>query len=263
MSDLVPVEQKTVLFYDDEITAVLMADSTVYVPVRPLCERLGVDWSAQYRRIQRDLVLNEVAKSVAITATDLPSSKTGPRTSELLAIPLDYLNGWLFGINASRVKEEIRATLVRYQRECYRVLYDAFQTGELSADFGQLLAQADPESRAAYHMALAVVKLARQQIVLQSEVADHGRRLDLLEARLGDEARTITEDQAAQISQAVKAVALTYGKQTSRNEFGAVYGEMYRKFEVTSYKLIPSAKFQAVMDWLTEWHQSLVDNTPF
>lgn len=41
-------------------------------------------------------------------------------------LPLDYLNGWLFGVNANRVKEGIRDNLIRYQRECYRVLADAF-----------------------------------------------------------------------------------------------------------------------------------------
>ena len=134
---------------------------------------------------------------------------------------------------------------------------------------GDLAPTAAPRARLAYdellanQMALAVVKLARQQIVLQAEVQEHGRRLDLLEAKLGDEERTITEAQATQISQAVKTVAIAYGKKTKKNEFGAIYGEMYRKFDTTSYKLIPAAKFQEVMDWLTEWHQAIVGDAPF
>ena len=35
---------------------------------------------------------------------------------------LDMHNGWLFGIDANRVKPELRATVIAYQRECYRVL---------------------------------------------------------------------------------------------------------------------------------------------
>ncbi|MEZ4647077.1 MAG: phage antirepressor N-terminal domain-containing protein [Chloroflexota bacterium] len=237
------------------------SDGAIYVPVRPLCERLGVDWSAQYRRIQRDLVLNDVCMSVAVTATDIDPSSKRPRTSDLLAIPLDYLNGWIFGINASRVNEDARPLLVRYQRECYRVLYDAFQGGELSTDFGELLAHADPEARAAYQMALAVVKLAKQQILLQAEVVEHGRRLDMLEARL--ESETITEAQASQVSQAVKTVAMALSRASGRNEYGGVYGELYRKFGITGYKLLPAARFQEAVDWLTEWHQSLVGDAPF
>lgn len=33
----------------------------------------------------------------------------------MLCLPLEYLNGWLFGINATRVKKEIRENLIRYQ----------------------------------------------------------------------------------------------------------------------------------------------------
>ncbi|MCZ7672384.1 MAG: phage antirepressor N-terminal domain-containing protein [Chloroflexi bacterium] len=47
---LVPIEQKQVVFYDDEIIAVLVqlkGAEKVYVPVRPICEFLGVSWTGQ------------------------------------------------------------------------------------------------------------------------------------------------------------------------------------------------------------------------
>jgi hypothetical protein len=70
---LVPVEQKQVLFYEDEITAVLVGGGSsglVYVPVKQLCEHMGVAWAPQYRRIQRDEVLSEAATSITVTATE-------------------------------------------------------------------------------------------------------------------------------------------------------------------------------------------------
>jgi len=48
MSDskaLIPLEQKTVVFYDDEITAVLVemeGQRQIFVPIRPICDFLGV-----------------------------------------------------------------------------------------------------------------------------------------------------------------------------------------------------------------------------
>lgn len=42
-NDLQVVEQKTVLFYEDEITAVRVADGTISVPIRPICDHLGVN----------------------------------------------------------------------------------------------------------------------------------------------------------------------------------------------------------------------------
>ena len=65
MSDekaLVPVEQKTVEFYEDQVTAVRLANGEVFIPLRPIVEGLGLDWPAQTRRINRDPILSaEVA----------------------------------------------------------------------------------------------------------------------------------------------------------------------------------------------------------
>lgn len=91
--------------------------------MRPICDYLGVDWSAQYRRINRDPVLSvELAPCVVVMA---PQGQPDQRR-EMQCLPLDRINGWLFGINAARVKEELRERLIQYQRECYRVLADAF-----------------------------------------------------------------------------------------------------------------------------------------
>jgi len=56
--------------------------------------------------------------------------------------------------------------------------------------------------------------------------------------------RYVTPDQASQISQAVKAVALAIGKKSGRNEFGAVYGELYRKFGITGTSSCRRAGFR-------------------
>jgi hypothetical protein len=131
--ELVPTEQRQVLFYDDEVTAVRMTDGSVYVPIRPLCDYVGVSWQGQHRRITDDLVMSEAAMSVNLTLTDIEPGSRRPRTSEMLCLPLEYLNGWLFGINPKRVKDEVRERLIRYQRECYKVLAAAFQGTPVSS----------------------------------------------------------------------------------------------------------------------------------
>ena len=53
---LVPIEEKVVVFYEDELTAVLVETDEgqeIYVPVRPIVENLGLAWSPQLRRIPR------------------------------------------------------------------------------------------------------------------------------------------------------------------------------------------------------------------
>ncbi len=140
-SALMVVEQKEVVFYDDGIVAVRVADGTVYVPIRPICSLLGIDWAGQRRRINRDAVLSEVMRSVDVTSTE------GTRivTRRMLCLPLEYLNGFLFGINADRVKSELKEQVIRYQRECYKVLADAFIDSAVPAGW----MQSSPEAIAA------------------------------------------------------------------------------------------------------------------
>jgi hypothetical protein len=45
---------------------------------------------------------------------------------EMLMLPVNFLNGWLFGIDSNRVKPEIRERLVEYQTECFEVLANHF-----------------------------------------------------------------------------------------------------------------------------------------
>lgn len=45
---------------------------------------------------------------------------------EMVCLPLDVLNGWLFGVDVNRVKPELKEKLVRYQKECYGALFKHF-----------------------------------------------------------------------------------------------------------------------------------------
>ena len=99
--------------------------------------------------------------------------------------------------------------------------------------------------------------------MLEARLDDYGERLERIESMLGDTGRYVTPDQASQISQAVKTVAMKLGKKTGRNEYGAVYGELYRKFGVTGYKQLPATKFQQAMNWLNEWRENIEGELPF
>jgi hypothetical protein len=108
----------------------------------------------------------------------------GPQ--EMACLPLEYVNGWLFSINASRVKAEIRERLARYQRECYRVLAEAFinrlgqpDEQEQSADLLELSKIRE--------MGLAIASMAEQQMTLTARVnkapivvSEHGQRITAL-----------------------------------------------------------------------------------
>ena len=81
---------------------------------RPICDRLGINFDAQRWRINRDAILSDEAMPVVVTTIDIKPSSRRPRTSKMIALPLDMIGGFLFGINASRVKPEMKERLIRY-----------------------------------------------------------------------------------------------------------------------------------------------------
>lgn len=184
---------------------------------------------------------------------------------------VDLVPLWLTGLETNRVGDEVQQKIIRYKREAAKVLWEAFQEGRLTADpsFADLLEGNSPAAQA-YKMARAMMELARNQVLLEARLdnqdarlSGYEKRLEEVETTLGYTGRLVTPDQASQISQAVKTVALKLGKKSGRNEYGAVYGELYRKFGITGYKQLPALKFQQAMNWLNEWRESVEGDSPF
>lgn len=112
-------------FFGTEIV-VVEYDNKPYVPMKPICENIGLAWHAQFERLKRKEVL-----SSGIRIIRTPSNGG---EQESVCLPLHYLNGWLFGIDTNRVKPELKEKLVRYQKECYEVLWDYWTTGTARRD---------------------------------------------------------------------------------------------------------------------------------
>lgn len=110
----------TVPFNGQRVTAVIH-DGSAFVALRPICENLGLDWSSQIKSIRRDSVLSQ-----GVVMMTTPSAGG---SQESMCIPLEYLNGWLFGIDDSRVKPELKERLIKYKKECYRTLHQYFYRG--------------------------------------------------------------------------------------------------------------------------------------
>ena len=125
--------QRSVDFYGDELV-VIHQDGVDYTPVKPVCDILGIDWESQRQRIARDEVLISVACVIQATGAD------GKRY-DMLCLPLDYLNGWLFGVDVGRIRPSLRERLILYKRECYRALARAFgASGEGAAPLARVVA---------------------------------------------------------------------------------------------------------------------------
>lgn len=94
-----------------------------YVAMKPICENIGLSWEPQLLRIKRDNVLSSTMIVMIIVAED-------GKKREMICLPIEYLNGWLFGIDINRCKPEIRDTLIKYKKECYQALHDYWFSGK-------------------------------------------------------------------------------------------------------------------------------------
>ncbi len=268
---LVPIDEQIVDFYGDEITTALVKveDHTqMYVPLRPICDYLGLSWSGQRERINRDLVLSQEAQFVRVTRPNKRGDTRGD--PNVLCLPLEYLNGWLFGVNASRVKPELQEKVIRYQRECYKILWQVFQS-EASAitDVSEVAQSASIVAlEQIREMGLAIAHMAEQQIEMEQRVnarldravkvvGDIQRRLGVVERKFTP-ATLITDEQAEEISATVKSLAeFMTSKSSGKNHYQGIFAELYRRFGVSSYKNIRLEQYSQVLQFLEEWRQSM------
>lgn len=111
-------------FHGQSLTVITGPNGEHLVAMKPICEGIGLGWQSQYNRIKRHPVLST---SIFIMNTQMPGDD---QQREVTCLPLDMLNGWLFSVDASRVRPEIRDTLIQYQRECFAALAAYWQQGE-------------------------------------------------------------------------------------------------------------------------------------
>jgi hypothetical protein len=261
------LQQRDVQFYDDQITAVQADDGVVFVLFAKVCQNLGLDRSSQVRRIKAHAVLNEGLITLSI------QSAGGPQSAQCLR--LDLLPLWLSGVQARKASADMRERLIRYQREAGQVLWQAFKHQIQPTTSDNLIVSDDHELAQLQQMAemgRAITRMAEEQIELRRrmdaaaraynamryKVNDIQVRLGLLEDRLHP-TNYITPEQAAAVSQWVKAIAqeLT-NRDPSKNHYQAVFSELYRRFDVSSYKMIRLEQYASVLSFLEEWHKTLL-----
>ncbi len=260
---LVPIREEMVPFYEDEIPAVLievdgLPEPEIYVPVRPVCEFIGVDWSAQRRRINRDPVLSRHVMSVVVTATQIESARGQRASQDMLCLPLQFLHGFLFGINASRAKPEVRDSLIRYQTECYGILHGAFSRDRREAEsaFQRIeavaLSVAELSREAGENIGRIDQRVDRAAMVVRDlaiEVSAIKQRLSL--------GQPITPAQAQAIKSRVNETAGLLGEVPGfggrRKPHAAVWSEIYRRFGVPSYNELRLNQSDDVIDFLDKW----------
>jgi hypothetical protein len=103
-------------FHGDELD-VVEKDGEYWVDLHRLCEPLGLQPHGQMEKLK--------AAPWATTQIICAVAQDG-KIREVFCLSLRSVAGWLFSVNAGKVRPALRAKLVRYQRECADVLADHF-----------------------------------------------------------------------------------------------------------------------------------------
>lgn len=116
-------------FYEDQILSVhvsLEGNQTIFVPVRALCEILGLWRKDQIVKIKKDPALAEGSLEITI------ASSGGEQAT--FCLRYDLIPMWLTTIHHTKVKPEVREKIIRYRREVAKVLADYFLGAHLVAN---------------------------------------------------------------------------------------------------------------------------------
>jgi hypothetical protein len=89
------------------------------VPIRPICEALGIDSKVQRRKLHSHPTFGSVGVMVTSTASD-------GKLYDMFAMPADMVMGWLLTIHPDRVAPRVRGALVEFQRHLFRAAYEAW-----------------------------------------------------------------------------------------------------------------------------------------
>jgi hypothetical protein len=103
----------------NNVDIISTGDEQKLVPIKPICEALGIDRKRQQDKIKEHPILSSVGGLKPLTGAD-------GKEYEMLCIPFEYVFGWLFTINPANVSDDSREALIKYQRECYHALYEHF-----------------------------------------------------------------------------------------------------------------------------------------
>lgn len=266
---IVPSVERVVDFYGDNIPAAQVDDGKIFVPLRPLTDFLGLDRRGQQQRVGRDEEMLAQCRSISM---QLPGDT---QRRAVFCLPLELIPAWLFGVTTSRVKPELQGKLRRYRQECFEVLWRAFRNDIVPASSpppGLTSAQQTLEMiRAMEHLAMQQVEMeshitqveGRQGTLegyMRGFIQDTRSRLTALELRL-DPTAVITEEQAAALVIAVKTIAYELEERgkvgTYQSGYARVYSELYRRYDVKTYKNLRRDRYDQAMGWLRQWYDEV------
>lgn len=107
-----------------EIAAVKNESGQLYVPVRPICEALGIRFEPQYSKIKEDETFSSTVTIIVMVGAD-------GKKRDMVCLPVKHICGWLYSINPGKVAPEAKEKVLSYREEVNDILTSYFLGGSL------------------------------------------------------------------------------------------------------------------------------------
>lgn len=289
MADL---EHREVDFYGTHLIAVRDKVGLIWVPLRALCEAIGLDYASQYTKVKADYVLGKHTSLIAVAGNF-------GRSQEVVCLDLNFVRGWLFSVNVNRVKPEVRDQLVRFQEQVYEVINRAFERmvppddGLSDAMIRSIVENLDQQKKlwetvlqekqrlravegwiqdiddrtsdidrelsrqqTTINTVLSDLQQLRQnQLVLTTELQGTLRLLPKPSDSIDAAQKAAIKALVDDIVSAAQAKGVRLGQ--GRNDYPAVWDAFKRRFDLAKYDELTIAKFDDAILWLKTWLERL------
>ena len=108
-----------VKFHQTKIQCIIDPDGSIHVALKPIMDGIGLHADSAWKSIKNDPILG--AKHGVRRGLDAKK-----RGFPMQTLPIEYVHGWLFSIDASKVSSQAKPKLLKFKLECYQVLFDHF-----------------------------------------------------------------------------------------------------------------------------------------
>ena len=261
---------ETIAFREDQLQAVVLDGREVVLPVRAICNILGLDPGSQAESLQQHDVLAQGLRYVRIPV--------GNRFQTVLAIHRRYLYFWLAGIRPSLVRSEIRPKLKAYQEELVELLnaiYGAETDVVAPAAEQQSITPSTVALIARQMRALATQlrqefaesqgaqdeRIAQLEDLINQQLTTVQGQLDETQQRLLDHVK-ITSAQQAVIRLAIQRLAKRYEKKSGKKIYDMLHARFCADLGTPRYDALPAAKYERALEWLRERAAEYLPNDP-
>ena len=276
-----PPRSEIVEVAGDQLVAVVLEGDGVAVPLRLMCEALGVDTEFQVQQLREHPVLS--------TGLRMVNAVINRRVRSVAALIHTHIPYWLATISPALVTEATRPKLIRYQEEILDILSRLFY-GEPATP--PLPVSADPAVAAIQQrldMAIREMRLAREVLIeeqrrmreqlgeTRQDLTDQlgGTRQDLtslteIVTEL-QEVVPIAPHQANYIQRAIKRLAQRAARQRTRtpgypqsedNLYQLLFGQFKAHFDIPRYDALPMKKYDQALAWLEAKAAELLPDDP-